>query len=269
MAEKIGFIGAGQMARALACGFVEAGLVQPAEILASDVYEEARNGFINTTGCAAVAENSAVVAHARLILIAVKPQGIQPVLAELAPLLSAEHLVVSIVTGVSLAKLAKGLGDNRRIVRVMPNTPCLVGASASAFAVGPNVPAEDAALVKKLLDAVGLAVQVPEPMLDGVTGLSGSGPAYVYQVIEALSDGGVRSGLPRDIATKLAAQTVLGAAKMVLETGMHPGLLKDMVTSPGGTTIAGLSVLESRAVRGAFIDAVHAAANRAKELGAS
>src|SRR6202011_5823019 len=145
--------------------------------------------------------------------------------------------------------------------------PCLVGASAAGYAVGPGATADDLALVDRLLNAVGLAIRLPEHLLDAVTGLSGSGPAFVYLMIEALSDGGVRVGLPREVATALAAQTVLGAARMVLETGTHPGALKDMVASPGGTTIAGLHALERGGVRGALIDAVEAATQRALELG--
>src|SRR5262249_43716710 len=162
---------------------------------------------------------------------------------------------------------ADGLGADLRLIRVMPNTPCLLGASASGYSPGDSATADDVALVQRLLDAVGKAFRLPEHLLDAVTGLSGSGPAFVYVMIEALSDGGVRMGLPRDVATALAAQTVLGAARMVLETGMHTGALKDMVASPGGTTIAGLHALERRGVRGALIDAVEAATRRATELG--
>src|SRR5262249_39840467 len=160
---------------------------------------------------------------------------------------------------------AEGLGPCR-LVRVMPNTPCLVGMSASAYCLGPGATSADAELVNKLLSAVGLAVALGEEQLDAVTGLSGSGPAFVYLMIEALADGGVRMGLPRDIALRLAAQTLKGAAEMVLATGDHPGVLKDRVASPGGTTIAGLHVLEQQGVRGALISAVEAAARRATEL---
>jgi pyrroline-5-carboxylate reductase len=149
----------------------------------------------------------------------------------------------------------------------MPNTPCLVGASASGYSPGPTATEEDVALVDRLLNAVGRAFRLPESFLDAVTGLSSSGPAFVYVMIEALSDGGVRVGLPREVSTALAAQTVLGAAKMVLETGLHPGVLKDMVTSPGGTTIAGLHALERGRVRAALMDAVEAATRRSVELG--
>jgi pyrroline-5-carboxylate reductase len=165
-----------------------------------------------------------------------------------------------------LKQLAEGIGAKSRMVRVMPNTPCLVGASASAYAAGEAATEDDLKLVDRLLNAVGRAYRLPEHLLDAVTGLSGSGPAYVYVMIEALSDGGVRVGLPRDVATALAAQTVLGAARMVLETQQHPSVLKDKVTSPGGTTIAGLHALERGGFRAALIDAVEAATQRAKEL---
>ena len=178
-----------------------------------------------------------------------------------------KHLLISIAAGVPLAKLEAGLGAGARLIRVMPNTPALVGASATAFALGKSARLEDGALAQKLFSAVGVSFQVKEALLDAVTGLSGSGPAYVYLFIEGLSDGGVAAGLPRDIATRLAAQTVLGSAKMVLETGLHPGALKDMVTSPGGTTIEGLHELEKGKLRGTLISAVRAATEKSRKLG--
>jgi pyrroline-5-carboxylate reductase len=168
---------------------------------------------------------------------------------------------------VKLARLSEKLFEGARLIRVMPNTPALVGAAAIAYALGESANPEDGQLAQQLFSSVGIAFQVKESLLDAVTGLSGSGPAYVYLIIEALSDGGVAMGLPRDIATQLAAQTVLGSAKMVLETGLHPGQLKDMVTSPGGTTIEGLHELERNGVRGAFMDAVRVAAEKAQRLG--
>jgi pyrroline-5-carboxylate reductase len=168
---------------------------------------------------------------------------------------------------VTLAKLQSGLPAGARTVRVMPNTPALVGAGASGFALGANARAADGELAQKLLSAVGLAVPVKESLLDAVTGLSGSGPAYVYQFIEALSDGGVAAGLPREVATRLAAQTVLGGAKMVLETRQHPGVLKDQVTSPGGTTIEGVHELEKGGLRATVMSAVRAASDKSKKLG--
>jgi pyrroline-5-carboxylate reductase len=190
-------------------------------------------------------------------------------LNEIRPRIQPHHLVISIAAGITIKQIADALGSERRIIRVMPNTPCLVGASASAFAASPQATAADVHLVQDLLNRVGRAVQVPEKLLDAVTGLSGSGPAFVAVMIEALSDGGVRMGLPRDLATMLAAQTLLGSAKLLLETGMHPGQLKDMVASPAGTTIAGLHALEQGGLRAALMDAVEAATRRATELGRS
>ncbi len=269
MTWRVGFIGAGKMATALARGLVAAGFTSADQIVASDVYAAARQQFAAETKSRAVETNAEVVAASQIVILAVKPQQMSGVLAELKGQVTAQHLVISIAAGVPLKTLVAGLGEQTRLVRVMPNTPCLVGASASGFAIGGAATKEDAALVEQLLSAVGVAVSVDEKLLDAVTGLSGSGPAYVYQIIEALSDGGVRVGLPRDVATKLAAQTVLGAAKMVLETGEHPGTLKDAVTSPGGTTIAGLHALERGGLRAALMNAVEAATNRSKELGQS
>lgn len=267
MATTIGFLGCGKMAQALARGFVRSGVVKPADIIGSDLFEPARKALRDEIGAAVTTSNLEVCQKASVLILAVKPQSIGALLQEIASAVNDKHLIVSIVTGISTSKLSELLGAERRIVRVMPNTPCLVGEAASGIAAGAKATKEDAELVEKLFQSVGVAHRVSEPLLDAVTGLSGSGPAYIYQVIEAMSDGGVKAGLARDVATALAAQTVLGAAKMVLETGIHPGALKDMVTSPAGTTIAGLAILEQRAVRSAFIDAVDAASRRARELG--
>jgi pyrroline-5-carboxylate reductase len=267
--QRIGFLGTGQMATALARGWLAAGLALADRLSGSDPIPAAREGFERATSARTVADNKEVVASSDVLVLAVKPQSIAQLLAEIRPVVTTGHLVVSIVTGVTLRHLAAALGSDRRLVRVVPNTPCLVGASASAYAPGESATASDVALVQRLLDAVGRAFRLPEDQLDAVTGLSGSGPAFVYVMIEALSDGGVRVGLPRNVATALAAQTVFGAARMVLETGAHPGALKDMVASPGGTTIAGLHALERGGVRGALIDAVEAATRRATELGRS
>jgi pyrroline-5-carboxylate reductase len=264
---SIGFLGAGRMATALAKGWLRAGLVRADACRASDPLPQARQAFTAETGCPAGADNREVVA-ADLLVLAVKPQSMAALMEEIRPLLKGQ-LIVSIAAGITLRQLAAGLGSDCRLVRVMPNTPCLIGASASGYSPGENATTEDVALVDRLLNAVGVAFRLPEHLLDAVTGLSGSGPAFVYLMIEALSDGGVRMGLPRDVATALAAQTVLGAAKMVLQTQSHPGVLKDMVASPGGTTIAGLHALERGGVRGALMDAVEAATRRAVELGKS
>jgi pyrroline-5-carboxylate reductase len=268
MATRIGFLGCGKMAQALVKGLVSSGTCRADELLVSDIVDEGLDAVRSESGVARAVDNADLVRRSDVVVVAVKPQSVDGLLEDLRGVLTAKHLVVSIAAGVTLARLAKGTRADQRIVRVMPNTPCLVGEAASAYATSASVTEQDAELVDRLFSSVGLAYRVAEPLLDAVTGLSGSGPAYVYQVIEALSDGGVRCGLPRSIATSLAAQTVLGAAKMVLATGKHPGELKDMVTSPAGTTIAGLAVLEERGVRGAFIDAVDAATRRSRELGA-
>lgn len=264
----IGFLGAGQMATALAKGWSAAGLLDLARSLASDPYVGAREKFHSSTGVRSVASNAEVVQAADVLILAVKPQTMNAVLDEVRANLTNKHLVVSIAAGITLKHLAENLGTDTRLIRVMPNTPCLVGASAAGFAAGPAATAADADLVATLFNAVGKAFALPEHLLDAVTGLSGSGPAFVYVMIEALADGGVRVGLPRDVALALAAQTVLGSAKMVLETGSHPAALKDAVASPGGTTIAGLHALERAGLRAGLMDAVEAAAKRSAELGA-
>jgi pyrroline-5-carboxylate reductase len=263
----IGFIGAGKMATALVRGIVQAGLVKPRQIIASDVSEAARTTFSKEVGAKSTAFNPEVLKFARVLLLAVKPDQIAGILKEIRPHFRKDHLLISIAAGVPLAKLEGGLTEGTRVIRVMPNTPALVGASATAFSLGRSATPEDGQLAHQLFSAVGIAYQVKEELLDAVTGLSGSGPAYVYLMIEALSDGGVAAGLPRDVATRLAAQTMLGGAKMVLETGLHPGALKDMVASPGGTTIEGIRELECGMVRGALMNAVRAAAEKSKQLG--
>jgi len=266
---KVGFLGAGRMAAALAKGFVQAGLVSADRIIASDPLESARTQFSKDVSAKTLASNPDVLKSADVLFLAVKPDQVNDVLADIRPHFTERHLLVSIAAGVPISRIESVLGTNMRIVRVMPNTPALVGASASAFALGKGTRPEDGALVQRLLLSVGVAYQVKESLLDAVTGLSGSGPAYAFLLIEALSDGGVAAGLPRDVATKLAAQTFLGSAKMVLETGLHPGALKDMVTSPGGTTIEGLHELEKARVRGALISAVRAATEKSRKLGQS
>ncbi len=263
-----GFIGSGKMATALVRGMIRAGTASPEWITVGDPVEAARSGLAAESGATAAADNRALAESSDVIVLAVKPQSMAAVLEELRPVVTTGHLIVSIAAGVSIAGLSAGLGpEPRRVVRVMPNTPALLGEGASGYCLGPHARPEDEATVRACLDAVGRSYRVPEPLMDAVTGLSGSGPAFVYAMIEALSDGGVRMGLPREIATALAAQTVLGAAKMVLETGLHPGVLKDQVTSPGGTTIAGLHALERAGVRAGLMDAVEAATLRSAELG--
>jgi len=264
---NIGFLGTGKMATALAKGFVRASLVTGRQVVGSDPLPAARVTFSKESGARVVASNSDVAKAANVLILATKPDQTAAVLGEIKNRFTKNHLLISIAAGVPIAKLEAALPAGARVIRVMPNTPALVGSSATGYALGKSATVEDGKLAQKLFSAVGVAMQVKESLLDAVTGLSGSGPAYVYQFIEALSDGGVAAGLPRDAATKLAAQTVLGAAKMVLETGQHPGALKDQVTSPGGTTIEGLHELEKGKLRGTVMSAVRAATEKSKKLG--
>jgi len=339
LGKKIGFIGAGQMAEALARGFAARGIAAPGDMWATDPVA-ARRAVFADFGATAVESNVEVRVppatsrldrpmapsvlllalqvgrgraaswaggpgrfwvgkaaganahrfdqanpHSRhpshpipspqvaqnvdILFIAVKPQYVETVLAEVQPYLSPSTVIVSIAAGVPLATLGRAAGRDARLVRVMPNTPCLVGETAAAMCLGGAADEGDAEAVRALFSAVGVVHRVEERLLSAVTGLSGSGPAYGFLAVEALADGGVRAGLPRDIATQLAAQTLLGAARMVLETGKHPGALKDMVTSPAGTTIAGVAALERAGLRSAFIEAVAAASARAEELAAA
>src|SRR5437660_7120962 len=263
----MGFLGSGRMAAALAKGFIQAKLAGADQVIASDPIDAARSSFARETGAKTTASNLAAVKFAGVLLLAVKPDQVADVLEEIRGEFTENHLLISIAAGVTLARLEGDLGSGAHVIRVMPNTPALVGASATAYAPGKNATAEDGRLAQKLFSAIGVAFQLKESLLDAVTGLSGSGPAYVYLMIEALSDGGVAAGLPRDVATKLTAQTVLGSAKMVLETGQHPGALKDMVTSPGGTTIEGLHELEKGKLRGTVMSAVRAATEKSRKLG--
>lgn len=263
---RVGFIGAGQMALAMARGFVDRGGIAPQSILASDPYPEALQRFEQSIpGCNSTDDNQAVIDESDVVILAVKPQMMQEVAESISDIPSG-CLLISIAAGITLPKLTR-LFPTTRIVRVMPNTPCLVGMAACGYSATDDTAPEDIERTQALLESTGVALQVPEKLLDAVTGLSGSGPAFIYMLIEAMSDAGVRQGLPRNIATQLAAQTVKGAAEMVLTTGEHPGSLKDKVTSPGGTTIAGVHVLEKAGFRGAMIDAISAAAARSRELG--
>jgi len=264
---SIGFLGAGKMATALARGVIQAGVVPAGDVIASDPVAAAREAFAQATGARVTEGNAEVVTASDLVVVAVKPDQVVGLLSELSHLWEvSRHLVVSIAAGVTLARMEGVAPTGLRIVRVMPNTPALVGASASAFAVGTSATRADAGQVQSFLGSVGLALEVKEKLLDAVTGVSGSGPAYGFLMIEALADGGVAAGLPRDVAQRLAAQTLLGAAKMVLETGQHPGALKDAVCSPGGTTIEAIHALEKGGVRAALIGAVRAAADKARAM---
>lgn len=267
----IGLLGAGRMAQALASGFVRAGLTTPEQVVAYDPHPAAGEAFVDAVGAGTrmLESTGEVVQEADFVLLAVKPQYVAEALAKTKTAWRAkEQVLVSVAAGVTLATLEGGLPKGARVVRVMPNTPCLIGQGASCYALGAKATDQDGETVGRLLSAVGFASQTAEPLLDAVTGLSGSGPAFVYTVIEALADGGVRAGLPRALAAELAARTVAGAASMVVQTGEHPAALRDAVASPGGTTIAGLAELEKNGVRTALIEAVTAAADRSAELGA-
>ncbi len=264
---KIGFIGTGKMALALAKGMVDQGIAAADQIVGTDPFPAAREAFESSVGAKTVADAAAVLQSSDVIFLAVKPDKVEEALVSIDPHFTESHLLISIAAGVALPTFEAGLPVGARVVRVMPNTPAMVGAAAAGFALGTHATEADAEVTQALLSAVGLALPVPETLMDAVTGLSGSGPAYVYQIIEALSDGGVAAGLPRPTATQLAAQTVLGSAKMVLETGEHPGALKDMVTSPGGTTIEGVHELEKGGLRATLMNAVRAAAAKSRKLG--
>ena len=256
------------MATALARGCVEAGLVAGERILASDPSPEARSHFgEEVAGAKLVEDNQQLLAEADLVVLAVKPQIMPEVLVDITGSVESKHLLVSIAAGVTLQKLASGLPEGTRLVRVMPNTPCLVGLGASCFSLGEHADEADGQAVQQVLESVGSAFQVEEPMLDAVTGLSGSGPAFVYRVVEAMAAGGAASGLDAELALKLAAQTARGAAEMILSTGKSPDELCRQVTSPGGTTLAGLEAFEKRGAGKSLIAAVEAATRRSIELG--
>ena len=265
--KRVGFVGAGNMGEALVRGLLEASLVAPDQILVADVRRDHLDALAARHGIAARDGNAALVRDVDVVVLAVKPQTMTAVLAEIAPAVTDRHLLGSIAAGVSTAAIRAGLGRDARIIRVMPNTPALVLAGAPPLARARGLEADDLATAEEIFAAVGRVVVVDEDLMDAVTGLSGSGPAYVAIVVESLADGGVKMGLDRATAMTLATSTVLGAARLLAETGMHPGALKDMVSSPGGTTIAGISALEEGGVRATFMRAVERATLRSRELG--
>lgn len=266
--QTIGFIGAGNMAEALIRSLIDSGVCSPAAILASDISSERGNYLKERYNINFLANNKELAEKADVIMYAVKPYMLQQVLSEVSPVARNNQIHISIAAGISIDFIKSILPAGASIVRVMPNTPALVGAGAAAYALSENISPEAEMAVKEIFDCTGVSVKVAENLLDAVTGLSGSGPAYGFLIIEAMADAGVKVGLPRDVSLLLAAQTMLGAAKMVLETGEHPAKLKDMVTTPGGTTIAALHVLETGKIRGTLMDAVAASKSRAAELGA-
>jgi pyrroline-5-carboxylate reductase len=263
----VGFIGGGNMGEALIKGLLGASLVPASAIHATDVRLERLKELDRQYGIQVSSDNVDLVRHSDIIILAVKPQIMDSVLKEIAPAVTRKKLLISIAAGVSTAKIRAVLHKDARLIRVMPNTPALVLEGVTAIAKADNLEPDDLDTAGEIFSAVGRVVVLDESLMDAVTGLSGSGPAYVAVVIESLADGGVRMGLDRITAMTLATQTVLGAAKLLLETGLHPGALKDMVSSPGGTSIAGIAALEEGGIRTTFIKAVERATERSRELG--
>jgi pyrroline-5-carboxylate reductase len=264
--ETIGLIGGGQMGEALVRGMIDSGLVAAGRIMVAEPDEKRRVFLTKTYGIGVTDSAEELSVFASVLILAVKPQIIQPVLAQYKTFVGNHHLLISIAAGVPIAAIEKVVGA-QRIIRVMPNTPALVLAGASALSPNEQASTDDLQLGMDIFSAIGTCVHLPESLLDAVTGLSGSGPGYVFTFIEAMIDGGVLAGIPRPVAEQLVLQTVYGSAKLALETGKPPAVLKGMVTSPGGTTIAGLHVLEEAGMRGAVMTAVDRASKRSKELG--
>ncbi len=265
--RTVGFLGAGNMGEALIKGLVVANVVPAKSVYSADVRGERLTELAKQFGIQAAADNSDLVSRCDVVILAVKPQIMEPVLREIAPAVTRQKLLISIAAGVSTAKIRAMLNRDARLIRVMPNTPALVLEGVTAIAKGQHLEPGDLDTASEIFKAVGRVVILDEDLMDAVTGLSGSGPAYVAVVIESLADGGVRMGLDRITAMTLATQTVLGAAKLLLETGLHPGALKDMVSSPGGTSIAGVAALEEGGIRTTLIKAVERATLRSRELG--
>ncbi|MGI6036027.1 MAG: pyrroline-5-carboxylate reductase [Limnochordia bacterium] len=265
--ERLGIIGVGAMGSALLTGVLRQGLFAPDQVIINDLDANRSAQVAKGAKVRAASSNLDVVENADVLLLAVKPKDVGSVLGEIGQRLSARQLLLSIAAGINLAFIEGRVSSGVPVIRVMPNTPCLVGRGAIALSPGRSVDNDTLDLGRRIFAAVGKVVIVDEPLMDAVTGLSGSGPAFVYTVIEALSDGGVAAGLPRSIADQLAVETVLGAAVMVAETGEHPAKLRDMVTSPAGTTIAGMRVLEEGGIRSALIEAVLRATERSCQLG--
>lgn len=265
--KKVGFLGAGNMGEAMIRGLLKAGIVPAEDIFATDVRLDRLQQLGKLYGIHTLSDNSLLVKRVDVVILAVKPQIIHPVLKEVAPAVTPKKLVISVAAGVPTAALRADLPRGVRLIRVMPNTPALVLEGMTAVAKADGLQKGDLETAEEIFGAVGRVVVLEEEALDAVTGLSGSGPAYVALMIEALTDGGVKVGLDRLTAMTLAAQTVLGSAKLLIETGAHPGQLKDMVTSPGGTAIAGIAALEEGGVRRTLISAVERATLRSRELG--
>ncbi|MBX7194455.1 MAG: pyrroline-5-carboxylate reductase [Sandaracinaceae bacterium] len=265
--KTVAFLGAGNMAGALIKGLLAAGVLAPAQVICTDVRRARLEELRQKHGVRVAASNEEAAREADVVVLATKPQVFDRLLPEVRNGVKADAVVVSIAAGIPIAAIEAQLPPRTRVVRTMPNTPAIVDAGATAIAAGTHATDDDVALARALFDSVGVTVVLDESLLDAVTGLSGSGPAYIFLIIEALADAGVKVGLHRESAQLLAAQTLFGSAKLLLETGEHPGKLKDMVTSPGGTAIAGLSSLEAGGLRTTLINAVETATARAKQLG--
>lgn len=265
--KKIGVIGGGKMGSALITGILSKGLVPAGNVTVSDVAKERREDLKKTCGVNANDDNKKTVKGADIVILAVKPQIMAEVLQEAAGFVDTKKLIISIAAGISTQYIEGYLTKGARVIRVMPNTPAMIGEGATALTGGANATEEDMALALHIFEAVGIAVAVKEDLMDAITGLSGSGPAYGFVIIDAFASAGVNMGLSRDVALKLAAQTILGAAKLCLRGDKHPAELRDMVTSPGGTTIAGLKAMEEGKLAATLMAAVEAATLRAKELG--
>lgn len=264
--RKLGFIGVGNMGEALVKGLVSSGAAKGSEVMVSARRGERVDELVKAYGVRG-GTNAEVARESDVVVLAVKPQILDQVLRGISPDISREKLVISVAAGVPIAAIERRLHSPIRVARAMPNTPATVSAGATAIAMGEHTTAEDQKIAKAIFDSVGITVFLEEGQLDAVTGLSGSGPAYLFLIIEALADAGVKVGLSRRASMQLAAQTVLGSAKLLIESGQHPGLLKDGVTSPGGTAIAGLHTLEAGGLRNVLMNAVEAATRRSKELG--
>jgi len=264
---RVGIIGAGQMGGALARGLLEKRLVRSEQLILSDVRPERLDELRQDLGVGVTTENSKLLENSELVIIAVKPQHLNSLLVELKGADLKNKLLVSIVAGVKISRYQEFLGEEVKIVRVMPNSPCQIGFGVSVLSAGRSVNSEDLSRVRSVFAAVGEVLELPEEYLDIVTAISGSGPAFFYYFAEALIEAGVKAGLSREIATRLTQETMIGAGMMMKKTGKHPALLIDMVTSPGGTTIAGLEALDKKGFKAAVFKAVEAAYKRAKELG--
>jgi len=263
---KIGFIGGGNMAEAFIKGLISGGFLAK-DILFSEPNEKRRQLMEERYGVSCAATNMELVANSDIVVLATKPQVLDKVLADIVSVFSDEKLLISILAGTTTSTLEAGLGGQSKVVRAMPNTPALAGQGAAALCPGEYVNEEDRQVAQRLFETVGIALWVEEGQMDAVTGLSGSGPAFVYTFIEALTAGGVQEGLRLDIAHALAVQTVAGAAHLIKETGEHPALLREKVCSPAGTTISAIRVLEERGLRAMMMEAVGAATARSRELG--